>query len=152
VSKVRHSDPPRLDTFFSGCANKTGNSTQALPPAVAVPPDDFDLATIAARLGKSARWLVGQLTEDRRRLTPRLQFHHYIGRSPRWDEHEYQALRAALIAGADKRRSSLASPVGALGRLTAKEARDAAAASAVVQAWPLRPTPARLGRGRRRDG
>lgn len=59
--------------------------------------DDLDMAAVAARLGKSKSWLQYRLAEDRARFEPRLQHHHYIGRSPRWEENEYQALRAALI-------------------------------------------------------
>src|SRR5689334_20278695 len=51
------------------------------------------------RLNKSVRWLESRLTEDRRRppAEQRLQLHHYVGRSPRWTEAEYQALRAAIV-------------------------------------------------------
>ena len=61
-------------------------------------PDDMDMATVSARLGKSARWLQRRLAEDRRRPPNEqiLQHHHYIGRSPRWHEAEYQALRQAI--------------------------------------------------------
>lgn len=62
-------------------------------------PDEQSLLTVANRLGKSRSWLQGLLTEDRRRKDgPRLQFHHHIGRSPRWTEVEFQRLRAAVIA------------------------------------------------------
>jgi hypothetical protein len=60
-------------------------------------PDDFTLELIAIRLGKSPRWLLQALAEDRRRATPLLQHHHFVGRSPRWDPTEYQALRQAII-------------------------------------------------------
>ena len=122
--------------------------------------DDLDLATIAGRLGKSPRWLVGRLTEDRRRLVPRFQFHHYIGRSPRWDENEYQALRAALMKADSERHGvrqqrhgpngdkpgSPSSSATDFGISPAGSAlRDAASASAEVQAWPLGQKPRHRG-------
>lgn len=55
--------------------------------------DDIDITAAAERLGKSRRWLEMRLASD-----ARLQFHHYIGRSRRWDESEFQALRRAIIA------------------------------------------------------
>jgi hypothetical protein len=74
-------------------------------------PDEQSQEAVAGRLGKSLRWLQQMLSDDRRR-TPseqRFQFHHHIGRSRRWDENEYQALRAAIIAWERKRRDPLGS-------------------------------------------
>src|SRR5580700_1067039 len=78
-----------------------------LPPRISpVMADDLSLDQVAGRLGKSRRWLQARLHADRVTARLQLQFHHYLGRSPRWDELEYRALRAALI-GADtpERRS-----------------------------------------------
>lgn len=128
--------------------------------------DDFDMTTVAARLGKSKSWLQYRLAEDRERAEPRLQFHHYIGRSPRWDESEYQALRAALIEKPKIQTGPLMPPerarVDAPGEATdARPASgsqnemdfgtctedyasaDASSASARVQAFPRRPPTAR---------
>jgi hypothetical protein len=119
--------------------------------------DDLDLATVAARLGKSKSWLQNKLTEDRRGPKPRLQHHHYIGRTPQWDEREYQALKAALMRKPDAQpqmlpsapepkdrdgerlASSLSSDTASSSSLTPSELRKALAASARVQALPLRP-------------
>lgn len=71
----------------------------ASPPSRAAGlPDDMPLAEVAARLGKSRRWLEGRLAEDGRKRPgqQRLQHHHYVGASRRWDESEYQALREAI--------------------------------------------------------
>src|SRR5215472_4681999 len=105
--------------------------------------DDLDLATVAARLGKSRSWL---------------QNHHYVGRSPRWDEEEYQALRAAIIV---KQSLALGGAPPLVPKVNAKQngsadwpsssetvtgmssvpygSKDAASASARVQAFPLKP-------------
>jgi predicted DNA-binding transcriptional regulator AlpA len=72
--------------------------------------DDLDMGAVAARLGKSKSWLQYRLAEDRERAEPGLQHHHYIGRSPRWDESEYQALRAALIKKPKIQTGPLMSP------------------------------------------
>jgi hypothetical protein len=61
-----------------------------------ITPDDLGIETIAARLGKSVGWLNWRLSLDRGEAEPKLQHHHYIGRTPRWDEDEYQRLRQAL--------------------------------------------------------
>jgi integrase len=103
------------------------------------PPDDMDLQTVAARLGKSSRWLQAQLAEDRQRLHPRLQYHHRIGRSPRWDERAYQMLRLALLVAAapfDTLPASPSSSVAPIGISMAPSAsKDAASAFARVLAF-----------------
>jgi hypothetical protein len=70
--------------------------------------DDLDIAAVAARLGKSVRWLQEQLAEDWRQPQPVLQHHHRIGRNGRtrlWTEGEFVKLRAALIElGREKER------------------------------------------------
>lgn len=78
-------------------------------------PDDLTLDQVAARLGKSRRWLQTRLADDgRRQLSQQvLQHHHYIGRSPRWTENEYLALRAAIIVeDTEKRRLASKSKSG----------------------------------------
>jgi hypothetical protein len=65
-------------------------------------PDEQDLASVASRLGKSIRWVQARMTQ------PGLDFHHYIGRSPRWDEQEFQQFRAAIIQAENDRRGRLA--------------------------------------------
>ncbi len=69
-----------------------------LPPAETpdISPDDLGIDAVAARLGKSVGWLNWRLSLDRGEAEPKLQHHHYIGRTPRWDEDEYQRLRQAL--------------------------------------------------------
>jgi hypothetical protein len=59
-------------------------------------PDDLGIDIVAARLGKSIAWLKARLSADRGEDEPQLQFHHYIGRTPRWHEDEYQRLREAV--------------------------------------------------------
>jgi hypothetical protein len=44
-------------------------------------PDDLGMDIVAARLGKSVGWLRWRLSQDRGEIEPRLQFHHYIGRT-----------------------------------------------------------------------
>jgi hypothetical protein len=115
--------------------------------------DDLDLATVAARLGKSKSWLQNKLTEDRRGPKPRLQHHHYIGRTPQWDEREYEALKAALMRKPDAQPQTLpsapdpkdrdgerlvSSDTASSSSLRPSELRQALAASARVQAFPLR--------------
>jgi hypothetical protein len=56
-------------------------------------PDEQTAAEVSARLGKSVRWLQDRLQHD-----PSLHFHHYLGRTRRWDEAEFQQLRTALRA------------------------------------------------------
>src|SRR5437764_1419207 len=68
--------------------------------------DDLSLDEVAGRLGKSRRWLQARLQADRVAAQPRFVFHHYLGRSPRWDESEYRALRAALIEADTRQRRS----------------------------------------------
>src|SRR5262249_55988618 len=78
-------------------------------------PDDLALAVVAARLGRSIRWLQNRLADDARKplSEQKLQLHHYVGRSPRWTESEDQALRAAIIAeDTAKRRPGCASSSG----------------------------------------
>jgi hypothetical protein len=73
--------------------------------------DDLALDAIAARFGKKRRWLQSRLSEDLRRQPEdqRFQHHHYVGRSPRWTEAEYQALRRAIIYEDTERRRGSAS-------------------------------------------
>jgi len=69
--------------------------------------DDLGIRDVANRLGKSLRWVQGKISAD---AEPSFRFHHYIGRTPRWDENEFQQLRQALIEygeakrGGEKRR------------------------------------------------
>lgn len=70
------------------------------PPRPPILPDDLDLDVVAGRLGKSISWLKWKLSEDRGEAEPKLQFHHYFGRSPKWTEDEYQQLRQALMSRA----------------------------------------------------
>jgi hypothetical protein len=76
-------------------------------------PDDLGISDVATRLGKSRGWLNWRLSLDRGEALPKLQFHHYIGRTPRWDEDEYQQLRQALTTrhpakGGRRRKQRLA--------------------------------------------
>ncbi len=62
-------------------------------------PDSMSIKHVAARLGMSTRWVQQRLADDLR-FPPKyqkFQFHHYIGRSKRWTEKQYQALRDAII-------------------------------------------------------
>ena len=70
------------------------SSPSSRPPIL---PDDLDIETVAGRLGKTPSWLKWRLSEDRGEAQPRLQHHHYFGRSPKWTEDEYQRLRQALM-------------------------------------------------------
>lgn len=114
-------------------------------------PDDLLIDEVAARLGKSVRWVQALLGRGG------YDFHHYIGRSPRWDEREYQALRAAVIAAESARRGRRVSPssdAAASGTLSAPSGPEAvASAFAKVLAFqPARtpePTPKRSGRSSR---
>src|SRR5262245_50727534 len=70
---------------------------------------DLTMADVVARIGgkKSVRWLQGRLAEDARRPLEkqRLQYHHYVGRTPLWTEAEFLALRQAIVAeDTEKRR------------------------------------------------
>ncbi|MEJ0068301.1 MAG: hypothetical protein WDO24_05740 [Pseudomonadota bacterium] len=73
---------------------------------VAHDPEEQGLDVVARRFGRSIRWLQNLISQ------PRFQFHHYVGRSPRWDERQYQALhreidRAAReVAGLPRSKSS----------------------------------------------
>jgi hypothetical protein len=58
--------------------------------------DDMNLAAVTARLGKSERTMQGYMAAH--------PVHHFVGRSPRWTETEYQTLRQALDAAERKRR------------------------------------------------
>ena len=108
----------------------------------AIGPDDLDQLTVAARLGKSLRWLQALLAEDARKVPGgrRYDFHHFIGRSRRWDEAEYQALRAAIIAAGNAARPrsphSSVTAAGTFGGLSGLE--DQAGAHARVQAFRVR--------------
>ena len=109
-------------------------SPTILRPGVDYDPDEQSLQTAAGRLGKSARWLQSQLAEDRRRPAgQRLQFHHFMGRSPRWSEAEFQKLRAALHdVGREKndlafRADRVSRPVSSLLGNRAEEADQALA-------------------------
>jgi hypothetical protein len=123
-----------------------------------VEPDDMILEAIAKRLWKTASWLKAQLSADRGLPEPRLQFHHYLGRTPLWSEAEYQQLRQALISrtpprGGRPRKAPAAGGVPASpsssapangGSSAGYTLREAAAASARVQSFPPRPKTARL--------
>ena len=61
------------------------------------PADDLGIDDVAARLGESHAWLKWRLSIDRGEPEPRLQHHHYFGRTPKWTESEYQQLRQALM-------------------------------------------------------
>src|SRR5262245_42028239 len=67
---------------------------------------DLCMVEVAIRLRKSKRWLQAVLAEDRRRphQEQRFQFHEYLGRSPRWTEVQFLALRAARKAESRKER------------------------------------------------
>jgi hypothetical protein len=89
------------------------------PPDIT--PDDLGIEAVAARLGKSVGWLNWRLSLDRGEAEPKLQHHHYIGRTPRWDEDEYQRLRQAL--------TTRTPPKGGRQRKPRPEAAPAAASS-----------------------
>jgi hypothetical protein len=131
-----------------------------LPPTETpdISPDDLGIDAIAARLGKSVGWLNWRLSFDRGEAEPKLQHHHYIGRTPRWDEDEYQRLRQALTTRTPpkggrqrKLRPEVApSPDSPSSRETdtgtyraGYALKDAASAFERVQAWPLKPVAAR---------
>lgn len=109
--------------------------------------DDMTLDEVAARLGKSPRWLQSRLADDARCRAPELQFHHYVGRSPRWTENEYQALRQAIVAKDTAARqkpplacgSSSETDSGTLSALCALA--DAQSAFARVLEFQRRPAP-----------
>jgi hypothetical protein len=124
-----------------------------------VEPDDMPLQAVARRLRKTPSWLKAQMTADRGLPEPerRLQFHHYIGRTPLWSQVEYQQLRQALISrtpprggrrrqarAADGAPASPSSSAPANGGSSAGYTlREAAGASARVQSFPQRPRTAR---------
>src|SRR5260221_5155656 len=98
------------------------------------------------RLCKSVSWLKGRLAEDRRRPPgeQRFQHHHYVGRSPRWTEQEYQALRAAIVAADTARYGAAADPSSRSGMATGtllgrSESRNAQ--SALERVLAFRPQP-----------
>jgi hypothetical protein len=122
-----------------------------------VEPDDMTLPMVAKRLWKTPSWLKAQLTADRGQPEPRLQVHHYLGRTPLWTEEEYQQLRQALISrtpprGGRRRKlrevggapasPSSSSPANG-GSSAGYTLREAAGASARVQSFPPRPRTAR---------
>src|SRR5271168_559703 len=69
-----------------------------LAPGLDYDPDEQTIEVVAYRLIKSTRWLRYLIG------APEFQYHHHLGRSPRWSESEFQSLRAAKIA-ADAARS-----------------------------------------------
>ena len=60
-------------------------------------PQEQGLDVVARRFGRSRRWLQDLIAR------PRFRFHHYVGRSPRWDERQYQALRREVDQAARER-------------------------------------------------
>lgn len=122
------------------------------------PPDDLGIDDVAARLGKSRAWLKWRLSIDRGEPEPRLQHHHYFGRTPKWTESEYQQLRQALMTrtppkgGRQRQPSTTAAladspslPETDIGTLSAVFGpKERASAFERVQAWsrsPARATP-----------
>jgi hypothetical protein len=125
--------------------------TTKSPPDIV--PDDLSLDGVAARLGKTPAWLKWRLSTDRGEVEPKLQHHHYFGRTPQWTESEYQQLRQALMTympakGGRRRKPRLAS-AGPMGLPSSSEAAtgiftgssmpaDAASPSAAVQNYARR--------------
>src|SRR5215471_9234714 len=131
-----------------------------------IEPDDLSLPMVAARLGKSAAWLKWRLSRDRGEAKPKLQKHHYFGRTPLWTEREYQELRQALMSrepapGGRKRKpradgdapAAESRPLAstANGTLAVESSltalRDRSGASERVQAFPIRPKTSRPPKG-----
>lgn len=73
---------------------------------------EYNIDEAAAKLGKSRRWLETMLLEDSRKLPSerKLQHHYFIGRSKRWDESGYRALKAGIIevSGASRSKTGTA--------------------------------------------
>lgn len=98
------------------------------------PPDAISIDVVAARLGKTRRWLQDKLREDNRRprAERRLQFHDKIGRDPQWTEEGYQALQAALTAPPVRRQIQPAA-----GTVIPSTPRERQAAFDEVMSFPL---------------
>src|SRR5579859_5751322 len=112
--------------------------------AIAPPQCDYlRYEEVAARLGKSVRWLQNLLTEDDRRPpgARRFHFHDYVGRTRTWTESQFQSLVSAINAAARERkglRDSISFPAPGTGTLSGRSALvDVRTASERVQAFSL---------------
>src|SRR6185312_15012396 len=73
----------------------------------------FKLSEVAQRLNANESWLQDCINADRRSGAARLQFHHYIGRSPIWTLDACESLRRSLASELADRRQRLRRTPGA---------------------------------------